>query len=281
MRNAARAERHRLHAAGFDIAFVNDGRVQVTGHIDSAGGDKIKAPRHRAENRQRADGLQMLCINIDDFRFRGVIENLGEIRARAALLVHGRVQFVDDNTGDVGVFAAAEAAARQLDTLFQLFRGIGALRHHEHDFRVQGLRDFIVQRLGELMLTGRHQAFHQHHFGIFGVLMEASNDLFHQHVFLVAGEQRLDVAHAQRLSGWQIGVSTHDSCGLVRRIAASTWLGDRFEDAQTNAFTFHSADHAEADAGQADAGSGRNKHNDTGHGLSSFCCISGGRRPAR
>ncbi len=39
MRNTAlRAERNeRFNAAGFDIAFVNDGGVQVTRHIDSAG----------------------------------------------------------------------------------------------------------------------------------------------------------------------------------------------------------------------------------------------------
>ena len=49
--NAACAEGHGLHAAGINVAFVDDGGVQVTRHIDRAGGDQIEAPRHRAQNR--------------------------------------------------------------------------------------------------------------------------------------------------------------------------------------------------------------------------------------
>ncbi len=186
------------------------------------------------------------------------------------MLVNRRIQFVDDDASDIAVFRAAKTAAGQFDTLFQLLRRVGALRHNEHDFRVQGFSDFEVQRLSELVFTGRHQAFNQHHFRVFGIFMVARNDLFHQHIFLIAGQQRLNVAHLQRLCRRKIGVGAHDSGGLIWCIAASARLGDRFEDAQTNAFTFHSTDHAEADAGQADAGSGRNKHNCTGHGLSSY-----------
>lgn len=40
--------------------------------------------------------------------------------------------------------------------------------------------------------------------------MVVGDDLFHQHVFLVAGQQRLDVAHLQRLSGRKAGISAND-----------------------------------------------------------------------
>ena len=133
------------------------------------------------------------------------------------------------------------------------------MRHDEDDFRVQGFGDFKVQRLGELMLTGRHQAFHQHHFRVLGVRVIVGDDLFHQHIFLIAGEQRFNVVHLQRFSsGGGGGAGANDGGGLVRGIAAGARLGDRFKDAQTNAFAFHSADHTEADAGQTYAGTGRN-----------------------
>ena len=270
VRNAACAESHRLHATGIDIAFVHDGGVQVTRHIDCTGGDQIEAPRHRAQNRQRAGLLQFSRINFDHFRFGRVVENLRQIRASTALLINRCVQFVNDYAGDVGVFRAAEAAASQFNTLVQLFRGIGTLRHDEDDFRVQRFRDFVVQRLRELMFTGWDQAFNQYNFSVFSIRVIVRDNLFHQHIFLIAGQQRFNVAHLQRLSGWQRRVSTHDAGSLVRRIATGTRLSDRLKDAQTNAFAFHSTDHAKADAGQADAGSGRDQHNNTGHGLSSF-----------
>src|SRR5690606_16172164 len=259
-----------LHAAGVDIAFVDHGGVQVARHIDCTGGNQIEAPWHRAQNRQRAGILQLSRVNFDDFRFGRVVKNFGQVRTRTALLIYWRVQLVNNHAGDAGVFRTAEAAARQFDTLFQLLWGIRALRHHENDLCVQGFREFKVQRLGKLVFTGRDQAFNQHHFRVLRVCVVVGNDLFHQHVFLVAGEQRFNVAHLQRFSRWQIGVLANDGGGLVWRIATGTWLGDRLKDAQTNAFAFHSADHAEADAGQADAGSGRDQHNSTGHGLSSF-----------
>ena len=136
MWNAACAERHRLHATGVDIAFVNDGGVQVTRHIDCTSSDQIEAPWHRAQNRQRTGFLQFSRINFDHFRFGRVVENLGQIRASTALLINRCVQFVNDYAGDVGVFRAAEAAASQFNTLVQLFRGVGTLRHNEDDFRV-------------------------------------------------------------------------------------------------------------------------------------------------
>src|SRR5690606_6522782 len=268
--NATCAESYGLHAAGVDIAFVDHGGVPVTRHINCTGGNQIEAPWHRAQNRQRAGILQLSRVNFDDFRFGRVVKNFGQVRTRTALLIYWRVQLVNNHAGDAGVFRTAEAAARQFDTLFQLLWGIRALRHHENDLCVQGFREFKVQRLGKLVFTGRDQAFNQHHFRVLRVCVVVGNDLFHQHVFLVAGEQRFNVAHLQRFSRWQIGVLANDGGGLVWRIATGTWLGDRLKDAQTNAFAFHSADHAEADAGQADAGSGRDQHNSTGHGLSSF-----------
>ncbi len=277
MRNTTRAESDGFNAAGFDIAFVNDGGVQVTRHIDSAGRNQVEAPRHRAQNRQRAGFLQFSRIDFDHLRFGRVVKDLRQIRASTALFINRRIQFVDNNTGDVGVFRAAEAAARQFDTLVQLFWRVGTLRHDKNDFRIQRFRDFIVQRLSELMFTGRNQTFNQHHFRVFGIRMVVRDDLFHQHVFLVAGEQRFNVAHLQRFSRRQGRVRANDSGGLVRRIAASARLGDRLKDAQTNAFAFHSTDDAEADAGQADAGSGRDQHNNTGHGLSSFVTVFWGR----
>ena len=246
-------------------------------HVDRAGRDQIEAPWHRAQYWQRAGFLQLSRVNFDDFRFGRVVENLGQVRASTSLLIHRCVQLVHDHAGDVGIFRAAEAAARQFDTLVQLLWGVGALRHHEDDFSVQRFGDFKVQRLGELMLTGRYQAFNQHHLRVLRVSMVVSDDLFHQHVFLVAGQQRLNVAHLQRFSRWQIGVLANDGGGLVWRIATSTWLGDWLKDAQTNAFAFHSTDNAKADAGQADAGSGRDQHNSTGHGLSSFVTAAIGR----
>ncbi|MPN55390.1 hypothetical protein SDC9_203072 [bioreactor metagenome] len=120
------------------------------------------------------------------------------------------------------------------------------------------------------MFTGWDQAFNQDNFSVFSVRVVVRDDLFHQHIFLIAGQQRFNVAHLQRLSGWQRRVSTDDAGSLVWRIATGTRLSDRLEDAQTNAFAFHCADHAKADAGQTDAGSGRDQHNNTGHGLSSF-----------
>ncbi len=270
VRNAARTEGHGLHAAGVDVAFVNDGGIQVFCHIDCAGSNQVEAPRNGAQHRQGAGCAQLSRIDADHFRFGGVIEDLREIRASTALLINRGVQFVNDHAGDVGVLHAAETVAGQLDTLFQLLLGIGTLRHHKDDLGVQRFGDFEVQRLGKLVFTGRDQAFNQHHFRVFRAFVIAGDDLFHQHVFLVAGEQRLNVAHLQRLSGRQIGVRTHDRGGLVWRIATGTRLGDRFKDAQTNAFAFHSTDHAQADAGQADAGSGRDQHNNTGHGISSF-----------
>ena len=277
VRNATRTEGHGLHAAGIDIAFVNDGRVQVTRHIDCTGGNQIEAPGYRAENRQRAGILQFRRINFDDLRFGRVVEDLRQVWASTALIVNRGVQFVHDHAGDVGVFRAAEAAACQFDTLVQLFRGISALGHDENDLCVQGFRDFKVQRLSKLVFARRDQTFNQHHFCVLRICMVVGDDLFHQHVFLVAGEQRLNVTHLQRFSRWQIGVFANDGGGLVRRIATGTRLGDWLKDAQTNAFAFHSTDYAKADAGQADAGSGRDQHNSTGHGLSSFVTADTGR----
>ncbi len=277
VRNATRTEGHGLHATGVDIAFVNDGRIQVARHVDRTGRDQVEAPGHRAQHWQRTVFLQLSGINFHDLRFGRVVENFRQVRAGTALLIHRGVQFVHDHAGDVAVFRAAEAAAGQLNTLFQLFRGISPLGHHEHDFRVQRFGNFEVQGLGKLMLARRNQAFNQHDFRILCVSVIVSDDLFHQHVFLVAGKQRLNVAHLQRFSGGQIRVRTNDSCGLVWRIATSTWLSDRLEHAQANAFTFHRTDHTEADAGQAYAGSGRDQHNSTGHDLSSFVTAENGR----
>ena len=270
VRNAARAERDRLHATGVDITFVHNGSVQVTRHVDCTGCNQIEAPRHRAQNRQRAGFLEFSRIDFHHFRFGRVVENLRQIRAGTALLINRCVQFVNNNAGDVGVFRAAEAAASQFDTLIQLFRGVGALRHHEDDFRIQRFRDFVVQRLSELVFTRRNQAFNQHHFRIFGVRVIVRDDLFHQHIFLIAGQQRFNVAHLQRFSRRDRRVCTNDSGSLVWRIATRARLSDWLKDTQTNAFAFHSTDDAKADAGQADAGSGRDQHNNTGHGLSSF-----------
>lgn len=54
VRNAACAESDGFNAASIDVAFVDDGRIQVASHIDRTSRDQVKAPRHRAENRQRA-----------------------------------------------------------------------------------------------------------------------------------------------------------------------------------------------------------------------------------
>ena len=69
VRDAARAEGHGFHAAGVDIAFVDDGRIQVMGHVDRAGGDQIEAPRYGAQHRQRAAFLQLSRVDLHDFRF--------------------------------------------------------------------------------------------------------------------------------------------------------------------------------------------------------------------
>ena len=124
------------------------------------------------------------------------------------------------------------------------------------------------------MFAGRDQTFNQHHFRILSVGVVVGDDLFHQHVFLIAGEQRLNVAHLQRFCGRKVGVRANNSGSLVWRIATGTRLSDRFKDAQTNAFTFHSTDNTEADAGQAYAGSGRDQHDCTGHDISSFVTAS-------
>ena len=271
VRNAACAESDGFNAASIDVAFVDDGRIQVASHIDRTSRDQVKAPRHSAENRQRAGFLQLRRINIVYFSFGRVVENLGQIRASTTLFINRCVQFVNDNAGDVGVFGTAEAVAGQFDTLFQLFRGVSALRHNEDDFRIQRFSDFVVQRLGKLVFTCRDQTFNQNDFSVFGVSVVVCDDLFHQHIFLIAGKQTFNVAHFQRFSGRRGGrVRTHDSRSLIGRIATGTRLSDRFENAQTNAFAFHCTDHAKADAGQTDAGSGRDQHNNTGHGLSSF-----------
>ena len=257
--DAARAEGHGFHAAGVDIAFVDDGGIQVMRHVDRAGGDQIEAPRHRAQYWQGAAFLQLSRVDLHDFRFRRVVEDFGQVRTGTALLVDRCIQFVDDNAGNAGVFRAAKAVAGQFNTLVQLLWRIGALRHHEDDFRVQRFGDFKVQRLRELMLTGRHQAFHQYYFRILSVRVIVGDDLFHQHIFLIAGEQRFNVVHLQRFSGGgRGGAGANDGGGLVWRIATGARLGDWFKDAQTNAFAFHSTDHTEADAGQAYAGTGRN-----------------------
>ena len=201
VRDAACAEGDRLHAAGVDVAFVDDGGIQVAGHIDRPRCDQIEAPRHRAQNRQSAASLQLSRIDLHDFRFGRVIEDFRQIGTGTTLFVNRCVQLVDDNTGNVGVFRAAEAIAGQLDTFVQLFLGVGTLRHHEDNFRVQRFGDFEVQRLSKLVFTGRDQTFYQYHFCILSRGVIVGDDLFHQHVFLVAGQQRLDVAHLQRLSG--------------------------------------------------------------------------------
>ncbi len=87
------------------------------------------------------------------------------------------VQFVNDNAGDVGVFGTAEAVAGQFDTLFQLFRGVSALRHNEDDFRIQRFSDFVVQRLGKLVLTCLYDTFNQNDFSVFGVSVVVCDDL--------------------------------------------------------------------------------------------------------
>ncbi|MNN70614.1 hypothetical protein D3C81_1864820 [compost metagenome] len=93
--------------------------------------------------------------------------------------------------------------------------------------------------------------------------MVARYDLFHQHVLLVGAQQALNVAHAQRFGRWNGGVAADDGGGLVERVAAGAWLGDRFEHAQTNAFLLHGADDTQADAGQTDAGASGDQHNCT------------------
>ncbi len=191
MRQAARAEGYRLDAARGDLAFVDHFGIEVAAHIDGARGDQIEAPGHAAQHRQGAVGEQLFRIDVGDARFGGVVENFRQIRTRAALFIHRGVQLVDDNAGDIFILAAAEAALRQFNTLFQLGGRVVAQRHNKHDLGVKRPGDLIVERVGELMLTRRHQAFNQHDFRIFGVFVVARDDLFHQHVLLVSAQQRL------------------------------------------------------------------------------------------
>ncbi|MNH69016.1 hypothetical protein D3C73_211090 [compost metagenome] len=264
VRNAARTEGHRFHPAGHDVAFVDHSRLQVAGHINGTGSDQFEAPRYATQYRQRAVGEQLCRIDVGYAGLGGIVKDFGQVWASTALIVHRSVQLVDDHAGDVFVLAAAEAAASQLDALFQLSRGIIAQCQYKYDFRIQGLGDFIVERVGELVFTGRHQAFDQHHFRVFGVLVIARHDLFHQHVLLVGAQQAFNVAHAQRFGRRDGGVAAaDDGGGLVERVAAGAWLSDRFEHAQANAFLLHGADDTQADAGQADAGAGGDQHNCT------------------
>ena len=54
VRNAACAESHRLDTTGFDVAFIHDTCFQVIRHIDSTRCNQLEAPRHTAQNWQRA-----------------------------------------------------------------------------------------------------------------------------------------------------------------------------------------------------------------------------------
>ncbi|MNC29821.1 hypothetical protein D3C75_780850 [compost metagenome] len=231
MRNATRTEGHRLHATGFDVAFVDDGCVQVTRHINCTSGDQIKAPWHTAQNWQRAVSEQCFRIDVSDARFSGVIENFRQIRTGTTLLINWGIQFVNDNASDVGVFATTEAATSQFNTFFHLLWGVVTQGHHEDDFSVQRFSDFIVQRLSKLVLTSRNQTFYQNHFSVFAAGVEVGDDLFHQHVLLVARQQRLNVVHVQWLSSRDAGVSTNDAGGLIWSIVTRAWLSDRFENA--------------------------------------------------
>ena len=107
VRNAACAESDGFNAASIDVAFVDDGRIQVASHIDRTSRDQVKAPRHSAENRQRAGFLQLRRINVVHFCFGGVVKNLGQIRTGTTLLINRSVQFVNDNAGNIGVFCTA------------------------------------------------------------------------------------------------------------------------------------------------------------------------------
>lgn len=101
VRDAARAEGHGLHAASHYVAFIDHAGLQVASHVDGAGGDQIEAPRHAAQNRQRAVGEQLRRIDVGDAGFGGVVEDFGQVRTGAALIVDRCVQLVDDHAGDV------------------------------------------------------------------------------------------------------------------------------------------------------------------------------------
>lgn len=159
MRNAACAESDGFNAASIDVAFVDDGRIQVASHIDRTSRDQVKAPRHSAENRQRADSCSFCRINIVYFSLEESSKNSdrswGEYDP-----VHQPVRLLTI-TPVMLVFLARRSCCGSFDTLFSCS---GALRHNEDDFRIQRFSDFVVQRLGKLVLTCRDQTFNQNDF---------------------------------------------------------------------------------------------------------------------
>ncbi len=114
------------------------------------------------------------------------------------------------------------------------------------------------------MFTGRNQTFNQL-FRVFWYSHGSSRSSLPS--ARLSGCWAILVAHLQRFSRRR---------GKFARTIVVVWsgaspparaLGDRLKDAQTNAFAFHSTN----DAGLtlvADAGSGEDQHNNTGHGLS-------------
>ncbi len=90
-------------------------------HIDSAG-LKSRSKLHGTAPRTggRADSCSLAGSIFDHLRF-GRSSKSPLNRASTALFINRRIQFVDDNAGDVGVFRAASCCAISSIQLVQLF----------------------------------------------------------------------------------------------------------------------------------------------------------------
>ena len=248
--DGAGAEGHGLQATAVQLALVQDLGGQVLGEILGARGDQLGVPGDAAEDAQRA-----LAEHLQHFQVmggvRGVVmslEHLGQIGAGHAVLVNRGADLVDHAADDARVVDATEVGAGQLDALFELLAGVMTRMGDEYHVGIQGLGDVIVQLVGERLLVGGDHALDHDHFGAAGlhVLLEASHYLFQQDVGVAGGDHVLGVGEGERLGRVDVGSGADHGGGALGTHLARARLGNRFEEADVDAMTFHCANNAKA-----------------------------------
>lgn len=138
VRNAACAESDGFNAASIDVAFVDDGRIQVASHIDRTSRDQVKAPRHSAENRQRAGFLaaspDQRCSLLLWWSRQKSRTDPGEYDP-----VHqpGAFSLLTITPVILVFFAPPKLLRVSSIRSFSCSGGVSALRHNEDDFCVQ------------------------------------------------------------------------------------------------------------------------------------------------
>ncbi len=204
MWNAACAESDGFNAASIDVAFVDDGRIQVASHIDRTSRDQVKAPRHSAENRQRAGFCSFAGSTLFTFALvesSKISDRSGRVRPCSSTGAFSLLTI----TPVMLVFWHRRSCCGSVRYALSAVPGVSTLRHNEDDFRIQRFSDFVVQRLGKLVFTCRDQTFNQNDFSVFGVSVVVRDDLPSAHLSdcWKADLQRSSFSAVQRPSWWK------------------------------------------------------------------------------